>query len=77
MSSHNQPGQEPGFAFSGGNVTDKAGDIGVATAKAAPPALAYVSGLTVNDLIAWLTVGYLPLQGAYLLWKWRKEAAKR
>ncbi len=48
-------------------------EVAVATAKASPPVLAFWSGLTVHDLVGWMTVGYLALQAMHLLWKWRRE----
>ncbi|AXQ30472.1 hypothetical protein D0B54_18100 [Solimonas sp. K1W22B-7] len=51
-------------------------EVAVAAAKASPPVLAFWSGLTVHDLVGWMTVAYLALQTAHLLWKWRRAAQK-
>jgi hypothetical protein len=49
-------------------------------AKAAPPVMVYVYSwlhdLTINSVVGYLTAGYLILQAAHLLWKWRREARK-
>lgn len=56
-------------------------EIQVAAAKVSPPILvagASVSGWGPADWMYALTAVYVVLQGAYLLWKWRREwKAKR
>lgn len=57
-------------------------DIQVAAFKAAPAAGgAVVATLTVSEwgtiLTVGATVGYVALQSAYLLWKWRREASAK
>ena len=45
--------------------------------KAAPPVAvtswAWMSGLTLTDLVALATLSYIGLQAIYLLWKWWRE----
>ena len=45
--------------------------------KAAPPVLvtswAWMHGLTLNEVVALATLGYIGLQALYLLWKWYRE----
>jgi hypothetical protein len=49
----------------------------IETAKALPAvAGATIAGLTLNEVVAAVTILYILLQSAYLLWKWRKEAQK-
>lgn len=50
-------------------------EVGVASLKAAPPIT--VSLLTLNEWVAVATLGYVLLQAAYLIWKWRRESRKR
>jgi membrane protein implicated in regulation of membrane protease activity len=49
--------------------------------KASAPPLAVVgaqvAGLGINWWVAAATLAYIVLQGAYLIWKWRKEAKKK
>lgn len=50
--------------------------------KASPPvtitAVAWMSGLTLNEIVALATLAYVVLQAAYLIWKWVREIkAKR
>ncbi|MDM4772750.1 hypothetical protein [Solimonas sp. SE-A11] len=54
-------------------MTDMRGDVSAAAAKSGPPVLAFFSGVTVHDLVGWLTLAYLGLQAVHLLWKWRRE----
>ncbi|ACO74988.1 hypothetical protein LHK_02004 [Laribacter hongkongensis HLHK9] len=52
-------------------------ETAVEAIKAAPPVsvtAAVLSGVSVADVIQWLTVLYLVLQVAYLLAKWRRES---
>lgn len=45
--------------------------------KAAPPvtvtAWAWMSGLTLNEIVALATLAYIALQIGYLVWKWIRE----
>lgn len=45
--------------------------------KASPPVtitvVAWMQGLTLTDVVALATLGYVLLQSAYLLWKWYRE----
>ncbi len=47
------------------------------TAKSAP-ALAgvFYYGLTLNEMVAIVTIFYIALQCAYLVWKWVREAKR-
>lgn len=58
-----------------------ANEIGVAGAKTAPVAaisgLAAVGALDITFWVGVATIGYVVLQAAYLIWKWRREARKR
>ena len=52
-------------------------ETAVEAIKAAPPVsvtAAVLSGVSVADVIQWLTVLYLVLQVAYLLAMWRRES---
>ena len=52
-------------------------ETAVEAIKAAPPVsvtAAVLYGVSVADVIQWLTVLYLVLQVAYLLAKWRRES---
>lgn len=48
--------------------------------KAAPPvtitALAWMNALTLNEVVALATIGYIVLQSAFLIWKWWREYRK-
>jgi hypothetical protein len=60
---------------------DLAADIGAATLKAAPPA-GITAGMVLGAidpqwLVAIPTCIYVIAQLGYLIWKWRREAAKR
>lgn len=46
-------------------------DLGLEVTKASPPAI--VAALTLNEWVAVATILYIVLQGAYLIWKWRRE----
>lgn len=52
-------------------------EVATEAAKAAPPvavtAFAMAHGLTLNEIVALVTLGYIVLQAGYLLWKWRQE----
>jgi len=56
-------------------------DITTQAAKSAPPVLvsliAFVAELSLNNVIGAVTLLYLLLQVAYLLWKWRNERKDR
>lgn len=57
------------------NFQQKADAVSEAT-KAAPPVTvtaATLLGVDVNSAILWLTLVYIVLQIAYLLWKWRRH----
>ena len=49
--------------------------------KSAPPvaitAWAWMNGLTLNEVVALATLGYIALQAGYLLWKWWHEFKRR
>lgn len=49
--------------------------------KATPPvtitALAWMNALTLNEVVALATLGYIALQAGYLIWKWVREARKK
>lgn len=49
----------------------------IETAKAVP-ALggAMLYSITLNEVVAVVTIIYILLQAAYLIWKWRREASK-
>lgn len=52
-------------------------EIAQESLKAAPPvtitAIAWMNGLTLNEVVALATLGYIGLQAGYLLWKWYRE----
>ena len=55
-------------------------EVGAAAAKVSPPltvAVAGASGWGVQEWMYAVTLAYVVLQGAYLIWKWVKEARKR
>lgn len=58
------------------SMNDMRSDVTVASLKASPPIAAMAFGLTLNEWVAVATIVYLALQGVYLIWKWRREAAK-
>ena len=49
--------------------------------KSAPPVaitgFAWMNGLTLNEMVALATLGYIGLQALYLLWKWYREWKNR
>jgi hypothetical protein len=51
--------------------------VGVAAGKVAPPAgivgLAAVGAIDMTFFVGIVTIGYIVLQAAYLIWKWNKE----
>lgn len=49
-------------------------DVGIAVAKVAPPFIAWLSP---NAILVWLSIVYVLLQMAFLLWKWSFDARKR
>lgn len=49
-------------------------DVGIALAKATPPLTVYA--LTLNEWVAVATILYIIMQGAYLVWKWRRDARR-
>lgn len=50
-------------------------DVKIETVKAVPAvAGAAAYGITLNELVAIATLGYIALQAAYLVWKWRRES---
>lgn len=52
-------------------------ETSIESAKAAPAIIgAAFSALTMNHLVAGATLAYIILQAAYLIWKWRREAAR-
>jgi len=48
-----------------------ANTVTVATAKTAPAVFGAV--WTADTIVAAFTVGYIVLQAAYLIWRWRRE----
>jgi disulfide bond formation protein DsbB len=54
-------------------------DVIEAAAKASPP-VAYVGvrlvGVSLPDWVAIATLAYLLLQGAHLIWRWRRQARR-
>lgn len=61
-------------------MRELANEVGTAAAKVAPPitvAAASVTGWGVQDWMYAVTIAYVALQGAYLVWKWLREARKR
>lgn len=46
--------------------------------KATPPvtvtAVAWMQGLTINEVVGYATLVYIVLQAGYLVWKWVREA---
>jgi hypothetical protein len=54
---------------------EAARDIGAATLKTALPVTAWA--MTLNHWVALATLGYILLQAAYLIWKWRREAVAK
>lgn len=60
--------------------TELAREMGVAAAKVSPPAsivIAHGFGLSLSDAMYLATTLYVALQGAYLIWKWRREARQK
>lgn len=56
------------------NVIDRVGaDVAVVAAKVSPVALVTVTGLTLNEWVAVVTIAYIVIQAAYLVWKWRRD----
>jgi uncharacterized membrane protein YfcA len=56
-----------------------ANDLGVAAGKLSVPGLvvgASVAGFTLQDWVYIGTLAILFLQGAHIVWKWRREARK-
>lgn len=53
-------------------------DLGIEGAKASPPiavvTASLAKGWTINDTVAVITIAYLLLQMAWLVWRWRKAA---
>jgi hypothetical protein len=49
--------------------------------KSAPPvvvtSVAWMSGLTLTDIVALATLAYIALQAGYLIWKWWREFNRR
>lgn len=45
--------------------------------KAAPPVtvslVAWLQGLTINQVVGYATLVYIALQAGYLVWKWYRE----
>lgn len=54
---------------------DLARELGHAAVKVAPPAA--VLALPPNELLAWVSIAYVLMQTAYLVWKWRREWRRR
>jgi hypothetical protein len=50
---------------------DLAREAGVAVAKIVPPVAVWT--LTLNNVLAALSILYVVLQTAYLVWKWRRD----
>ena len=50
-------------------------DLASEAVKAIPPVTVYA--LTLNEWLAAVSIAYVLLQGAYLLWKWRGEWKRR
>jgi len=57
------------------NIHDAVSDIAAATIKTAIPVAGWA--WTLDQDVAIATLGYIVLQGAYLVWKWRREAASK
>ena len=61
--------------------TELAREVNIAAAKAAPIAggliYAHVSNWGPQEWSYVLICGYVVLQAAYLIWKWRREAKKK
>lgn len=55
--------------------TEMAREIGHAVVRVAPPAA--VLAMPPNEILAWVSIAYVILQGAYLIWKWRREWLRR
>lgn len=57
--------------------SDLAASIAAGVGKSAPPAgvvgLAAVGAIDMTFLVGLVTIGYIVLQSAYLIWKWQKE----
>ena len=53
-------------------------DVSIAIANVTPPAAvsaaSITEGFSAQDWVPYVTIGYVILQAAYLLWKWRREA---
>lgn len=47
-------------------------DVGVSVAKIAPPVAVWSLGL--NNVLAAVSIVYVALQIAFLLWKWRRAS---
>ena len=52
-------------------------DIAHESLKSAPPVAvtgwAWMNGLSLNEVVALATLGYIVLQAGYLIWKWIRE----
>lgn len=50
-------------------------------AKATPPLVVLmldkVTGANLNNMLLVVTIGYVCLQAAYLVWKWRRQAKRK
>lgn len=52
-------------------------ETGIESAKAAGAiTLGFASAATMNQVLAVVTILYVLLQAAYLIWKWRREARR-
>lgn len=50
-------------------------ETAIETVKAVPAVGgAVLSAVTLNQVLAVVTIGYILLQAAYLVWKWRRES---
>ncbi|MES2488565.1 MAG: hypothetical protein V4607_02150 [Pseudomonadota bacterium] len=49
-------------------------DITIGAVKITPPAVAFTSGLTSDQIIAALTITYLVVLITHSIWKWLREA---
>lgn len=53
------------------------GELAQESVKSAPPVAitgwAWMNGLSLNEVVALATLGYIALQAGYLVWKWYRE----
>ena len=56
-------------------ITSMKHETSIETAKAVPAVVgATIAGLTLNEIVALVTILYVLLQSAFLIWKWHRQA---